>query len=502
MAFGGNENDVIALPHELRGYERIALVEPYRDKSAPSYFLEFVGGGLFHRSAFCRHEESQPFRRFDGFWHRENRGDLFILLERDEIHDGFPLRRALPFRKFVHFQLIHFAAVGEKEEVRVRACRQKLRDEVFFFRIEVDDADAASLLSPVFRRVRPLDVASRGQDQDRIFVRNEVFRRKQLHFAFDYLRPARVAVFLHHVVDLFLDKRHQFLLALQKRGQFLDERLHFLQFIFYLLAFESGEFLEPHLEYCVRLLLRELEFLHQGYARVINGLRFLDERDYLVDVIERLLQPKKDVFALLRFRKIEFRPKGNNLFSVCNKILQERLERKCLRHAVDERDDIVMERFFKLGMFVEVIEDRLRVRRILQFNDDANVFGGFVADIAYAFELFLVHEIGNLGKKVRLVHSERDGRDDYLVVSLFPFNYFRVSTDDDRAAPRRVCVRDIFLIERNAACRKIGTLDELEEVIRCCIGSVDEMDCRFAHFPQIVRRDVRGHADRDTQSAV
>ena len=113
-----------------------------------------------------------------------------------------------------------------------------------------------------------------------------------------------------------------------------------------------------------------------------------------------------------------------------------------------------------------------------------------------------MHQIRYLGQEVGLVHAERDGRDDDLVIALLAFGDLRISAHDDGPAARRVCVRDVFLIERDATGRKIRPLHELQEVVGGRFGIFDEVYRRVAHFFQIVRRDVGRHADRDAERSV
>ena len=77
-------------------------------------------------------------------------------------------------------------------------------------------------------------------------------------------------------------------------------------------------------------------------------------------------------------------------------------------------------------MFVEIVEDGLRVRIVFEFDNDTDVFRRLVADVTDALQFFLVHEIGYLREKVRFVHAERYRGDDYLVFLFFSFYYLRV----------------------------------------------------------------------------
>ena len=74
--------------------------------------------------------------------------------------------------------------------------------------------------------------------------------------------------------------------------------------------------------------------------------------------------------------------------------------------------------------------------------------------------------------------------------------------DLDRAATGRVGVLDPLLAHHEAGRREIGALDELHQVGRRGLGLVDGVDHRVDHLAEVVRRDVRGHSDRDAAGAV
>ena len=230
-------------------------------------------------------------------------------------------------------------------------------------------------------------------------------------------------------------------------------------------------------------------------------------------MIERFLEAKQDMFAILRFRQIKFRAFGDDFFAECDEVLKHRLKRKRLRHAINERDDVVVKRFFELRVLVKIIQNRLRVGIILKLDDHANVFRRLITNVANAFDLFLMHEISHLLEEIGFIHAERDRGDDDLVIAparmtdtrsggLFPFHDLRLAAHHHAAAAGTIRMRDISLIKCDAAGGKIRTLHEAKQVFRRRFRIFDEVNARLTHFAQIVRRNVGCHADRDTERAI
>ncbi len=56
---------------------------------------------------------------------------------------------------------------------------------------------------------------------------------------------------------------------------------------------------------------------------------------------------------------------------------------------------VEVESIFERRVFVKKIENFLRMSVLFEFDDDADVFGRFIAKLFYAFEFFLAHEVGN-----------------------------------------------------------------------------------------------------------
>src|SRR3989344_7689457 len=113
------------------------------------------------------------------------------------------------------------------------------------------------------------------------------------------------------------------------------------------------------------------------------------------------------------------------------------------------------------------------MRRALHLHHDADVRGGFVAQVANALKLLLLHQVLDARDEFALVHAIRDRGDDDATAftsSRLPagrqvINNLRLPSHDDRTLAAPVRVLDVRLIERDTPEREIGTFDELEEVV-------------------------------------
>ena len=208
------------------------------------------------------------------------------------------------------------------------------------------------------------------------------------------------------------------------------------------------------------------------------------------------------MFALLGFPEVEFRALLDDRPAMRDEMLEHPLEGQRLRHAVDESKHVVVEGRLKLCVFVEIVQDGLRVRRALELDDDADIVRGLVPQVADALELLFVHQIRDARDEVRFVHAERDGGDDDARVFFTIIDYLGLAPHDDRPLAVRVCMLDVGLTERDAAERKIGTLYVAKQVFGRSLWVVYKMYGRAYDFAQVMRRDVGRHAHRDAKRAV
>ena len=92
-------------------------------------------------------------------------------------------------------------------------------------------------------------------------------------------------------------------------------------------------------------------------------------------MVERFREPEQDVLALFGFLEVELGALFDDGAAMLDKMLEHAFKGERLRHAVDKREHVVVKSALKLGVFVEIVEYRLRVRCALKLDDDADIFG-------------------------------------------------------------------------------------------------------------------------------
>ena len=84
-------------------------------------------------------------------------------------------------------------------------------------------------------------------------------------------------------------------------------------------------------------------------------------------------------------------------------MLEHLSKREELRHAIHQREHVVVEDVLQVSVLIERVEHFLRVDARLEQDDDANILSGLVADIFNPLNLFLVHEVGHFDNQLGLI---------------------------------------------------------------------------------------------------
>ncbi len=113
-----------------------------------------------------------------------------------------------------------------------------------------------------------------------------------------------------------------------------------------------------------------------------------------------------------------------------------------------------------------------------------------------------LHELGDLLGQARLVHLVRQLGDHDPCAAVRALLDLRDRADLDRAAAGLVDVPDALAAHDRGAGREVGSLHELHQVAGRGLRVVQVVHDRVDRLAQVVRRDVRGHADRDAAGAV
>src|ERR1035437_4022741 len=290
-------------------------------------------------------------------------------------------------------------------------------DEVFLARLRADAALAAARLAAVHVHRRALDVARVADGDGHVHVGDQVFEFDLLD-ALDDLRAPRVGVVFLDLAQLRDDHGLQFLLARQDFFQPGDKRLDLLQFFDDFFALELRQAVELQIEDGLRLAFAEFPGLHQTFARFPRGFAAADQLDDVVQVFERFLEAEQDMLALFGLAQVELRAPAHDFDAVLNEQLQQRQQAQFARLSIYNREQDHPERFLHLRELEEVVQNNLRFSAALHFDDDAHAFAvGFVAHVGDAFDLLVLHQLGDALDQARLVDLVRYlGDDDALAV--------------------------------------------------------------------------------------
>ncbi len=264
---------------------------------------------------------------------------------------------------------------------------------------------------------------------------------------------------------------------------------------------------EAHVEDRLRLLGRELESLYQPLPGGVGILRAADQRDHLVEVVERDQQALEDVGASLGPAQLELRAAGNHLALMSDVVLDHLLERKRLRHPVDQGDHVDPERGLHLGVLVELVEDDHR-RVAAPFELDHEPHAGavrLVAQIGDPVDLLLADQVRDLLDQppvaALLDHVGELGNDDRVLAALERLDV-RLRAHPDRASSRGVGIADPVGAHDRAAAGEVRALDVLHQTLEVDPGIVDVGLDGADRLAQVVRGDVGRHSDRDPGGAV
>ena len=225
-----------------------------------------------------------------------------------------------------------------------------------------------------------------------------------------------------------------------------------------LLALQAREALQAHVENRLRLDVAELPALDQAALRFLRRAAAADERDQLVDVVERFDETFEDVRALLGFAQVEARAADDDLFAMLDEMAEHRREVHDLRLVVDDGQENDAERGLHLRVAIQIVQHDLGDRVALQLDDDAHSFAvGFVAQVGDAFNALVVNELGDFLEQARLVRHVRDFRhDDLLALALLLRLDAGAGADLNDSAAGLVRLVNPFDAENEAGGREIG----------------------------------------------
>src|SRR6476661_11283507 len=238
------------------------------------------------------------------------------------------------------------------------------------------------------------------------------------------------------------------------------------------LPLERGQPAQLHIEDGRRLDLIDVEQLHQPAPSRLGGRRSPDERDYGVQLVQRLEQAAQDVDAFLGLAEQVSGAPDDDFDLVLDVMRDELVEAQRARHTVDDREHVRAEGRLQLGVLEQVVQHHLRHAVARQRDDDAHAdaVGALVVDRPDAADLLLVDQPGDRLDEVVGVHLVRQfGDDQDRVVPLV-----LLDLDDrahaDRTASRAVRILDAVAADDQRLGREVRALDELDGLFEQLFG--------------------------------
>lgn len=138
--------------------------------------------------------------------------------------------------------------------------------------------------------------------------------------------------------------------------------------------------------------------------------------------------------AVFGFLEIKFCAADDDFAAVFDVAVDGVFQGKESRAAVVERKGVDAEGGFESGVFIEVGDDDFWDGIAFEFDDEADGFVGFVADVGDAFEFFVFDEVGDVLDELFGVHVVGNFGDDELFFAGAAFFDADASANFDAAA--------------------------------------------------------------------
>ena len=152
----------------------------------------------------------------------------------------------------------------------------------------------------------------------------------------------------------------------------------------------------------------------------------------------------------------------------------------------------------------KIVDDDLGDGVALEFHDHAGVLVRFIADGGDVGEArrFLIHEFGDAFDEHGAIDVVRNFRDDDLFAPALELLDANLAADLDAAAAGGEIFLDDLQPAHHATGREIRAFDEFHQPLDGDVRIVNLRADAVNDFTEVVRRNVRGHADGDARAAV
>ncbi len=211
----------------------------------------------------------------------------------------------------------------------------------------------------------------------------------------------------------------------------------------------------------------------------------------------------EDMRAFLGFAQLVLGAPRDDDLAMLDVRLEHLAQRERARLPFDERDVVDAEGRLQRRVLVELVEDELWLPFALELDDQAHAFTvALVAQVGDADDLLVGDQLGDGLDELGLVELEGDGGDDDGLAAAAQLLELVLSAHHDRAAAGQIALTDALAPEYERAGREVRAGDDLEQFFVFDRAVVDDGGESVTDLGEVVRRDVRRHADRDARRAV
>ena len=209
--------------------------------------------------------------------------------------------------------------------------------------------------------------------------------------------------------------------------------------------------------------------------------------------------------ALLGLFEVEFRPAHDELLLEAEVLVDDVAQVEYLRLGlvIDQCQHVYRKARLHLRLRQQAVQNDLGICVALELDDDAHAVAvGLVAHVGYALDALIAHVFGDRRDELALVDLIGKLGDDDPCPVLSELLKLRARTHDDLAAAGHVGLADAAAAHDNTLCREVGSRDVLQKLAHRRLRVIEHADAGVYDLGEVVRRDVRRHADGDARRAV
>ena len=228
--------------------------------------------------------------------------------------------------------------------------------------------------------------------------------------------------------------------------------------------------------------------------------RIADDGDEFIDIGQSYGQAFQHMATLTGFAQVEDGAASDHFATVRQKDADEVFQVAQTWLTVDQGHHVHAKSVLQLGLFVEVVQDHLGHRTALELNHQAHAgFVRLILDVADVLNLLFVHQFGHALLQRLFVHLIRQLiNDDGLALAFVDVFKVAFGSHDHASAARAIAFFHAADAIDDAGGGEVGGRHDVHQVINGGIGVAQHVQASVHHLVQVMRRDVGGHADRNT----